>query len=348
MSLSDKDRPVPRRKSERRPRIIVVPGPAAPPSRRQPPGWLRRGTILTTLFVLTVAVATVGFWYYAASTGLLGLSENALYFIRNVGLIGLLIGGAGLFIAISSFQRALLPTADLMEAAEHLAAGDYDIELDERGPRELRSLTRTFNYMVTQLRGREQQRRRLQADIAHAIQSSQPQDARHSRLIRDWNRIALAENGELALHPEPTDLVALIREMMLGLHPQVSVRGVALRATLPPPPLIAELDPLAFGEICKSIIIYSLARLSPGGEIRLELSTQNRPSALRFAVSDNGHALGASEIECLFVTLQANPPIGSGLELPFARTMIEAQGGAVSAYSKGESDLTIAFLLPFS
>ncbi len=336
-----------RRRSERRPRILVVPQPAAPPPRRERPSWLRRGTIMATLLVLTVAVATVAFWYYAASTGLFGLSETSLYFIRNVGLVGLLIGGAGLFIAISSFQRALIPTADLMQATEQIATGDFDIELEERGPRELRSLTRTFNYMVDRLRARDQARRRLHADIARALASNQ-QESRYPRLIRDWNRMTLAENGEISLHPEPTDLVALIRETMLNLHPQVSVRGLALRANLPPAPLIAELDPLVMSEIVKSLVLYSIARLSPGGEIRLELSRQTRPTALRLAVLDNGPALNLTEVECLFETLQSGSPVGSGLELPLARSLIVAQGGAVSAYSREDSGLTIAFLLPLS
>ncbi|MGB8644621.1 MAG: HAMP domain-containing sensor histidine kinase [Anaerolineae bacterium] len=336
-----------RRKSLRRPNVTVVPQPAVPIPKKEQSGWLQRGVIAGILFFMAVAVATLAFWYYAATTGLFALSDTDLYFIRNIGLIGLLIGGLGLFIAISAFRRALLPAADLLQAAEQVANGDYNIELQERGPRELRSLTRMFNYMVNRLRAHEETRRHLYAEVARVLLDSQ--DPRHSRLIHDWSRLALAENGEMLLHPEPSDLVALARDTLMTLHKEVSAHGATLRATLPNTPLIAELDPVSFSETLAALVIHALGRLNVnGGEIRVELSEVRRPPGVRVAVTDNGRAPTPAELDALSTTLRAAPSTGSGLEMPLARTLIEAQGGEISALNSGEWDLTVAFFLPFS
>ncbi len=321
------------------------PAAAAPQTER--PSWLRRGVILGVLFFLAAGIATLAFWYYAGLTGLFAVSENDLYFIRNVGLIGLLIGGFGLFIAISAFRRSVLPTADLVQATEQVSKGDYNIELQERGPREVRSLARSFNYMVDRVRTREQTRRQLYADVAHALLD--PQDPRHDRLLQDWIRLALAENGETLIHPEPGDLVALTHDTLMGLQREVAAREAALRATLPDTPLVAELDPVSFGDIVKALVSHALGRLNTsGGEIRVELSEMRHPAGVRVAVTDNGRAPSQAEADCLMTTLRANPSTGSGLELPLARTLVEALGGEISAVSSGEWDLTVAFFIPFS
>ncbi len=327
--------------------MIVVPQAAAPEPKRERSSWLQRAVILGTVFVLTVSAATLVFWYYAVTTSAFALAETALYFIRNVGLIGLLIGGILLFAVISAFRRSILPTADLMQAVEQLAGGDYDIELQEQGPREMRSLTRTFNYMVDRLRSREQARRRMFADVARIVQIPHPEDPIQARLIKDWSRLVLAENGELVLHPEPTDLVILTRNTLMNLVPEVGARGATIRGILPNSPLIAELDPVAYSEILTCLVLNGLGRLGPEGEIRVEVNEMRRPAGVQVKVADNGRTPTPGEMECLFTTLRTAPTIGSGLELPLARTLVEAQGGTMTARSEGENNLTVQFIFLF-
>ncbi len=66
---------------------------------------------------------------------------------------------------------------DVMEAADRVAAGDYETRVKERGSGEARRLGRAFNEMTERLGTNEARRRQLLADVAHELRtplSSQP------------------------------------------------------------------------------------------------------------------------------------------------------------------------------
>src|SRR6185503_8642335 len=68
-------------------------------------------------------------------------------------------------------RRMAVPVADVMEAAERVAGGDYAVRVGERGPRETRRLARSFNAMTQRLETNEEQRRNLLADLAHELRT---------------------------------------------------------------------------------------------------------------------------------------------------------------------------------
>ena len=302
---------------------------------------------MLTFIVLGAAGATLAFWYYAAVTGELNLADTALYFIRNIGLVGLLLGGTGLLLVLDAFRRAAVPTAGLLEALERATSGDYGFELQERGPHELRTVARALNRLLDHLRNEQAAQGKMQAAVARALQGTACDDPRHARLIQDWSRLALAENGELLLHPEPVDLGEVTQNTLASLHPEMSARGVAVRATVPAKPLVAELDPVSFGDALGAIILHSLGRTGCGTEMRVDLSESKQPAGVRVQVTDNGRVPAEKEMELLLSEFRADAPVGSGLELPLARTLLEAQGGELSARAEGESGFTVAFFLPF-
>ena len=56
-----------------------------------------------------------------------------------------------------------------MNAADRVAEGDYSVHVEERGPREVRSLARAFNNMASRLHQADEQRRNLLADVTHEL-----------------------------------------------------------------------------------------------------------------------------------------------------------------------------------
>lgn len=83
--------------------------------------------------------------------------------------------GFGLIVALVAAGRAVRrlagPVGALMEAADRVAAGDYRARVPERGPREMRRLTRSFNAMTQRLQAHEEQRKNLLADVAHELRT---------------------------------------------------------------------------------------------------------------------------------------------------------------------------------
>ncbi len=309
------------------------------------------GLVLATLFFIATGLATLAFWYEVVTSELLIVNDSELYFIRNIGLIGLMIGALALFVTIGTFRRAALPIADLMEAIERAAGGDLNIQVEERGPREIRALTRAFNEMLAQWRLREEDQRRLSAEIARELQtraSGLDSPARQrdlAQLIEDWHTLTLAATNALVLDREPTDVAALVREVLTALHPTASECGVALRAEIADPAPVGQIDRARLAEVLNKLLLHALSRTAPGGTVDVQLAEERKPHRVEIAVTDHGRVLSPAELQDLFTRRGHTAPLGTGLELPLAARLVQAQGGEISAASDDENGTTIAFVL---
>ena len=58
-----------------------------------------------------------------------------------------------------------------MDAADRVAAGDYDVRVAEHGPPPIRALARAFNTMTERLGNHDRLRRDLMADVAHELRT---------------------------------------------------------------------------------------------------------------------------------------------------------------------------------
>lgn len=323
------------------------------------------------LITLTFGACTLLFWYAASVSGMVNLSEGGLYLVRGAGLVGLMGGVVALFILLGGLQRATLPLADLLEGVERLRAGDYAVQVQERGPRELRALARAFNETTTQLQQEETARRTRTVEIARQLRT--PLTILHSnleallaseglrnethlnllleetrrleRLAQDLRTLALLESGELQLEREPTDLGTLVRDTLTVMHREASARGMALRASIPEPAPRASVDPVRIAEVVGHLIIHALSRSTPGGAIYVDLTATVSPRRAHLAVTDAGLALAPDELPQLFEHL-ASDETGGGLGLPVAKRLVEAHGGEISATSSPEGGATIIFTLP--
>lgn len=329
---------------------------------------LNPGLIIGILFFLSVGVATLAFWYLATTTGLVNLSESAAYLVRSAGLAGLMIGILGLFIVVSAFRRAALPIADLVAGTERLAGGEYDIAVNEQGPREVRVLTRAFNVMADQLKTRDATERNLSTEVAREVMTSinalrQSLDdldqgtaeqysialsraERLSRLGQDVNTLALARNGQLALASEPTDLCVLVPDTISSLHVEASSRGVALHADVPDPALFFVTDPRRFRQILRCLLLNALARSPEGSDIQVELSELRKPTQVQLQVVDHGAAIPPEDLPFIFDHLSQRNEIATGLELVVVNQLVQAEKGEVIATSTIDQGTTISVVLP--
>jgi signal transduction histidine kinase len=331
-------------------------------------GRLHPGLVAGTLIFLSFGAATLIFWYIASTNGLVNLSEGALYLVRSAGLAGLLIGALGLFLVVSAFRRAALPIADVLAAIERVAAGEYDIEVSEQGPREIRVLSRAFNAMADQLSTRDAAERRLAAEIARELVTSgsemrQSMEAldpaadeplriaseraeRLWRLILDVNTLALARNGQLTLASEPTDLCVLVPDVMSGLHREASARGVALRADIPEPPFFFMVDPKRFRQVLRCLLVNALTRSPQSTDVQVELAELHKPTQVQLKVTDRGSTISPEQLPFILERVGQSNEIGTGLELLVVKQLVQAQRGEVLATSETERGTSITVVLP--
>jgi two-component system sensor histidine kinase BaeS len=289
---------------------------------------------------------------------------------RPFGLVGLVLVALAVFLIARAGRRVAAPVADVMEAADRVAAGDYETRVQERGPREVQRLGRAFNEMAERLGTNEPRRRQLLADVTHELRTPlsviqanlealidglYPIDDAHlrpvleetkvmARLLDDLQTLSTAEAGVLTLHREPTDPRQLIDTAVHAFTARAEEAGVRLETrgadSLPE----IDVDRLRVGEVLSNLLSNALRHTPAGGEIVVEAhSTEDR---VEFSISDTGTGIAQEHLPHVFDRFSRAPDSpGAGLGLTIAKTLVEAHGGQVRVES-GPAGTTFAFTLP--
>jgi two-component system sensor histidine kinase BaeS len=363
------DRPSARRTS------VGPEGEPGPPVRSHPPDARRR----FRRRLLLVAVALVVAWVVVvavtgAATGLWeGRGPRGLRFLTGVMTV---VVGALIVVAYRRFSRAM---GDLLGAAEQVATGDYRVEVDVRGLRELRVLTETFNEMAARLAANEQERRRFLADITHELRNPlavlqsrieaqldgvHPRDDQHlgslleetrrlGHLVDDLHTLALAETGRLVLQQEAVAFGLLVDQVVGRHETQARRRDVALRASIASGLPKAWVDPARVRQVLDNLLANAIRHSPAGGEVLVEVSPLDGPGLddspmLRCRVTDAGPGFSDDQLGQVFERFKrAGDSRGSGLGLSIARDLVQAHGGTIDASNDPTTGgASVSFTLP--
>ena len=268
-------------------------------------------------------------------------------------------------------RRAGAPVGDLIEAAGRVEAGDYAARVPVRGPREVRSLARAFNAMSEHLEETDESRRRLLADVSHELRTPltvmqgtlegmldglYPIDDEHlapvleetrvlARLVEDLRTLSLSEAGSLRLHMEPTDLGALIEDVVAGHRVSADAAGVRLSAEVPADLPVLEVDPARIRQVVANLVANALRFTPSGGAVTVTAATT--PRGVAVSVRDTGSGMEPEAVEHAFDRFyRSSSSPGSGLGLPIARNLVEAHGGRIEIESAPSRGTEVRFTLP--
>jgi two-component system sensor histidine kinase BaeS len=321
------------------------------------------GSVL--LLVSSVVLGSLGFLFGGSPPA---PAQIAAFVVLGACVVGALIAGG-------VFRRSAVVLDDTLTAMTRVQAGDYTARVRTRRPSPLPvdELADGFNTMAERLENDERQRRSLLADVSHELRTPlavlqgnlealidgvHPADEEHlsalldetrvvSRLVDDLRTLALSEAGSLALHPEPTDLGVVVTEVAGSFRPSAESAGVNLAVdadeTLP----LLEVDPVRTREVLSNLVANALRHTPSGGEIRLAATTESNGSWVRVRVIDTGSGIEPEDLPHVFDRFWKSPESrGSGLGLPIARNLVEAQGGQIGVDSSPGHGTTVWFRLP--
>jgi signal transduction histidine kinase len=330
------------------------------------PRFLRRvGLVVAFVFLLLFAASglTVGL----LSGVLEGRHGAARVVSAAIGLALLLLAFA---IVGRAVRRMARPVGDVMEAADRVAGGDLAARVEPRGYGAARQLGSSFNEMASRLEANEQQRRNLLADVTHELRTPlsvirgnvegmldglYQRDDDHlapvleetkvmARLLDDLRTLSTAEAGALQLHREPTDVSALVADVVEAFAPRAAEAGVALTeavATLPE----LDVDPVRVRQVLENLVTNALRHTPRGGSIAIEVGPDGQTAA--FSVADTGPGIAPDELRQVFDRFAKSADShGSGLGLAIAKSLVEAHGGEIHAASEVGHGTTIRFALP--
>jgi signal transduction histidine kinase len=281
-----------------------------------------------------------------------------------------------LALALYLSYRLLRPVGELTRAAHELAAGDLSQRVPVRGGDELGTLANSFNHMAASLQLAETRRRALTADIAHELRTPLAVQRAHlealedgiyeltyenlkpieehnrllTRLVDDLRMLALADSGQLALVPTPTDFPALIKRVVARMEPQAAERQIQIHQTLDGSPPLLSLDAQRIEQILHNLLDNALRFTPDGGVIRVQLSVISDQCFL--TVRDNGPGIPPEDLPRIFERFyradraRSRADGGTGLGLSIARKIAQAHGGDLIAENHPEGGAVFTLILP--
>jgi signal transduction histidine kinase len=274
-----------------------------------------------------------------------------------------LLTGALLVIMTFAMRRMLLrPILGLRDTIDRFRAGDPGARADERAPRELAEIGRTFNEMSEDLSRQKARELAFIAGVAHdlrnplaALQFSldamrarrstwDPDTARifeilgrqldHvSRMVTDLLETCYIEAGQLTLNRVTFDLRDAARSVVDLYRPVASDRPIEVDLGEAPSPVHA--DRTRVEQVIGNLVSNSI-KYSPAGS-RICLGVTHGDGDVELYVSDEGVGIKKEDRENIFRPFwradEGAKRSGTGLGLSVVRKIVAAHGGTISVES---------------
>ena len=260
------------------------------------------------------------------------------------------------------------PLERIARAAEEIAAGRYDQQLDISAPSEVARLAASFNSMARQVKATLQSQRDFVANVSHDLRTPltsiqgfslalldgtardeaararaanviHEEAGRMQRLVNDLLDLARLEAGQVTLAREPVDVGRVLRACADRVAPQAS-GGIAVEVELPGslPPVAGDADRL--GQVFGNLLDNALKH-APGGAAaaRVTLRAEQRDGWVVCSVTDNGPGIPAEDLPRIFERFyqvdksRSWRGAGSGLGLAITQEIVRAHGGQIQAES---------------
>lgn len=283
----------------------------------------------------------------------------------------------GLAAALLSARIFIRPIISVAEAALSISRGDLSARTRRFSTGgELAELSRNFNQMADTLETLERERKETVAAISHELRTPltilqgrlhgicdgviPANDQEHRkllgqvqhlvRLVDDLNTLALVDADRLPLHCTDLDLGELINELAAvyadrarahGVEMEILVRSIWIHA-----------DPNRLRQILDNLVENGLRYAASGKWLQIRTSTQQDKAVI--SISDRGPGLPQGVIDRIFDPFfrvdnsRSRASGGSGLGLAVARSLIQRQGGQITAFNREDGGVVFRIELPLA
>ena len=305
------------------------------------------------------------------ASGIVMLKPHDFVEILAVSAVSALVALAA---ALALGRRILSPLASLRAASARLAGGDLSARAPQKGPRELRELSSSFNEMAASLEQLFDARRELVAWASHdlrtplaslkamieALEDDLAEPGEYldairtqtdilSRLVEDLFELARIDAGALTLELRDEPLGELVSRCVSSLDAEARAREVELGAHVSADPLV-RIAPDKVERVLMNLFANAVRHSPPNGEVAVVVEPNSDHVVV--AVEDTGDGLAAGASERMFDRFwradesRARSSGGAGLGLAIARDLVQAHGGTIWAENRAGGGTRVAFTLP--
>jgi signal transduction histidine kinase len=276
---------------------------------------------------------------------------------RRVFLAGALATAFAVLLAYAGASLFTRRIRLLEEAAERIAAGDFDEPVIDHGADELGQLARTFERMRLRLSNLDRARGEFIANASHELRTPlfslggflellddpdmdeqtreeflaqmREQVARLTKLATDLLDLSRVDAGRLGVARETIDLAELADELAAEFGPRAGASGHPLEsvggAIVP-----ALGDPERVLQVGRVLVENALIHTPAGTTVRVGAASDGGRATL--TVADDGPGIPAEarrQVFARFYRLDGTRASGSGLGLAIARELAELMGGRI-------------------
>jgi two-component system, OmpR family, osmolarity sensor histidine kinase EnvZ len=277
-------------------------------------------------------------------------------------VFGLTLAIVGAYILMLRVNR---PLRALTEAAQEIGAGKTPVPLDEKGPVEIRTLSRAFNRMSHNLKQFDEDRALLLAGISHDLRTplsrlrlgvemldQSADDALRGGMIQDIEDIDSIINQFLDFARqganEPSRAGEDLNRIVAGVAERYVRLGAPIRMDLGPLPPMT-LKPIATQRMLTNLVDNAVYHGS--GEVEVSTAIEGDCAVLR--VLDRGPGIPADQVPRVmqpFTRLEASRADGrgSGLGLAIVERAARLHGGHVELHARDGGGLEARVELPLN
>lgn len=282
-------------------------------------------------------------------------------------------------IAVMQFgvRWVLALVVGLTRAAEHVHAGDLDVQLPVHGDNEIGDLARSINELLMRLRRRADAQTRFVADASHELATPVAGIRGYVNILRVWG----GEDPELrdeairAIDRESRRMARLTAELLSLIRGEREIELRAVRFDLNARcrevladsatrhlgkqlefigpkegqlPIVGDPDRI---EEVVAILVDNAAKYTPSGG-QVSVATRRRREQVVIEVSDSGPGIAEEDVPYIFDRFyrsdssRSQETGGFGLGLAIAKRIVEAMGGAIEVSSVVDVGTTFVVRLP--
>ncbi len=306
--------------------------------------------------------------------GLEGVDANVAFIRRRVLSWGLVALAVALVAGYVVSRGVTARVRRLERAARQVAAGDFSTRIRVDSDDELGRLAAAFDDMQRQLSELQTAREQFIATASHELRTPifslggflelladeeldeqtrreflvqvRGQVQRLTKLATELLDLSRLGSGALALHPEPTDLGGLAREVTAEFAPALLGHRSELDLASPRDRVEVECDPERVAQVLRILIDNALVHTPPGTPI--QVSADQHGAEARLAVTDGGLGIKRKSMPHIFepfFTASDDGSRGAGLGLAIASELAARMGGLLEAASRPGST-TFTLVLP--
>ena len=262
-----------------------------------------------------------------------------LELLRPLLIAALLALGVSIVLMILVTRSVTKPMQHVAQAAQKIAAGDYDQTVPVEGSAEFKEVAVDFNQMAQKVRDAQQSQRDLVANVSHELKTpltsiqgfaqaiqdgaaSEPdavrrsatiiydEAARMNRMVGELLDLARIESGQIVMRREAVPVDQVLQGVIEKMTPRAQEGGVALLAEIAAglPAVSGDGDRLA--QVFSNLIDNALKHTPSGGKVTMTARALSGSSVVRkgkpwpggveVVVSDTGSGIPPEDLSRIF------------------------------------------------